>query len=290
LASAIIDGKTGFINTKGKVVIKPTFDNDNDFVGFSEGLARVRVDRKYGYINKDGHIVIPPQFVWAHSFSEGLASVGTAEGKVGYIDKTGKMVLEPRVDVAYDFSDGLARVGIPYKSDSGTVDRYGFINKAGNIVIKIQSTGEGYGLYWDFSHRRALVWVPGKDQGDWKYGYIDIRGQLAIPLQFERARGFSEGLASVAWKGKGAGYINTTGETVFTHQFAEAGDFSEGLAVVRVGGAPGKDRYKYGYIDKTGSLVIQPQFDGAGDFSDGLAAVFQQDRGQETATSVDSTR
>ena len=39
---------------------------------FSEGLARVRVDGKWGYINTEGEVVIEPQFDDAGSFSKGV--------------------------------------------------------------------------------------------------------------------------------------------------------------------------------------------------------------------------
>ena len=40
-------GKSGFVNKKGKIVIKPRFDSAR---GFSEGLARVKVNGKIGFI------------------------------------------------------------------------------------------------------------------------------------------------------------------------------------------------------------------------------------------------
>jgi hypothetical protein len=59
--------------------------------GVSRGqkmLFRFVQDGKYGYIDKTGKIVIKPQFDFAESFSEGLAWVSIS-GKDGYINKTG---------------------------------------------------------------------------------------------------------------------------------------------------------------------------------------------------------
>jgi hypothetical protein len=57
------NGKYGFINKSGEVVIKPQFHSARDF---SEGLAMICVKRKghylWGYIHKTGRIVIDPQF------------------------------------------------------------------------------------------------------------------------------------------------------------------------------------------------------------------------------------
>jgi len=95
LYPVMVNGKWGYIDKTGKIVIDPQFDGAYNF---SEGLAAVKVGDKWGYIDKTGKIVIDPQFYWADSFSEGLALVRVGEikpGKWGYIDNTGRYVWEP---------------------------------------------------------------------------------------------------------------------------------------------------------------------------------------------------
>ena len=75
------------------------------------GLRPVKVEGKYGYIDKKGNIVINPQFDNAHYFRKGLAAVMIGD-KWGFIDKTGKYVINPQFDFTYGFSEGLARVEI----------------------------------------------------------------------------------------------------------------------------------------------------------------------------------
>ena len=65
------NGKWGYIDKTGKVIIEPKFDEAADF---SEGLARVKVGIFYGFIDFSGDFVIKPQFTWVKSFSEGLAA------------------------------------------------------------------------------------------------------------------------------------------------------------------------------------------------------------------------
>jgi hypothetical protein len=67
------DGKWGYIDKTGKIVINPQFDNA---WRFNDGLAKVRFGEKYGFIDKKGKIVINPQFdgIWGE-FSEGLIEV-----------------------------------------------------------------------------------------------------------------------------------------------------------------------------------------------------------------------
>lgn len=67
-----INGKYGFINSSGQIVISPKFEWADTL---SEGLAAVVVGRKWGYIDSTGNFVIKPQFDYANSFVEGMASV-----------------------------------------------------------------------------------------------------------------------------------------------------------------------------------------------------------------------
>ena len=66
-------------------------------------------DGKLGYIDKKGDVVIDFKFDSATSFSDGLASVTVGE-KSGYIDKQGEEAVSLRFDVATPFEDGRAIV------------------------------------------------------------------------------------------------------------------------------------------------------------------------------------
>lgn len=58
--------KWGFVDTKGKVVIEPIYEQAKSF---SNGLAAVCVNGKWGFVNKQGVIVIKPQFSDADYFN-----------------------------------------------------------------------------------------------------------------------------------------------------------------------------------------------------------------------------
>ncbi|HYX30966.1 MAG TPA: WG repeat-containing protein [Pyrinomonadaceae bacterium] len=118
---------------------------------------------------------------------------------------------------------------------------------------------------------------------DGQYGFIDRTGKIVIPLQFDSASPFSEGLALVTLKDKKF-FIDTTG-VMFEAKFDIIKEFSEGLAAVNIGEKriPNigliSDPGKWGYIDKTGKLVIPMKFTHAESFSEGLAAISEGDRG-----------
>jgi WG containing repeat len=60
-------GKIGFIDRTGKITIEPRFDEI--FVGFSEGLAPVRIGKKWGFIDQTGKIAIDLSAVSSSSIS-----------------------------------------------------------------------------------------------------------------------------------------------------------------------------------------------------------------------------
>jgi len=95
-------GKIGFMNARGKVVIKPVF-TAKTLTRFKDGLAPIQADDgKYGYINKKGEFVIKPQFEDAQFFFNNYAVV-KQDGKYGFINKKGRWVIKPEYDDAYEF-------------------------------------------------------------------------------------------------------------------------------------------------------------------------------------------
>jgi hypothetical protein len=80
-----------------------------------------------------------------------------------------------------------------------------------------------------------------------KWGFIDKTGKEVIPLKYDDARSFSEGLASVNLNGKW-GYIDKTGKEVIPFKYDDAWPFSKGRAEVKLDG-------EWFYIDKTGKCV-----------------------------------
>ncbi|MGB0524791.1 MAG: WG repeat-containing protein, partial [Flammeovirgaceae bacterium] len=53
------DGKWGYINLKGELVVKPQFDEAYDFI---DGYAAVRIGEGWTYARKDGSLVTAPKY------------------------------------------------------------------------------------------------------------------------------------------------------------------------------------------------------------------------------------
>jgi len=248
LARVKKDGKYGFIDKAGTLVIPYRWDFARDF---SDGLASVKKDGKYGFIDKTGNLVIPCQWDEAYGFYKNGLSIVKRDGKCGWIDKTGALVIPCQWDDAWGFEDGLARV----KRDG----KYGFIDTTGSLVIPSR-----WDDAWGFEDGLARV------KRDGKWGFIDTTGALVIPCQWDETYGFNEGLAAVKKDFKW-GFIDTTGSLVIPCRWSRACNFHEGLASVSKAGEDGI--IKDGFIDKTGTLVIPCQWDEALSFKDGLARV-----------------
>ena len=83
---------------------------------------------KWGFIDREGRVVISPQFDYSRAeptitqFSEGLAGV-TKNGKFGYVDKTGAYVIGPTFTKGFEFRDGIAEVC--NSNVCGYIDRHG---------------------------------------------------------------------------------------------------------------------------------------------------------------------
>jgi hypothetical protein len=89
------DGAKGLVDKQGKIVtLNFSFEHMKPF---AHGLAAVKVDGKYGYVDQQGTLIIKPQYDDAYPFDQGLAGVAQ-EGKYGLIDRTGKLVVPLEYD------------------------------------------------------------------------------------------------------------------------------------------------------------------------------------------------
>ena len=106
---------------------------------FSEGLLRVCDEEgKYGYVDTNGKMVIEPKFNDAYDFGEGLAIVSTDSGdgtsKIFAIDKKGAEVFKIRKDYrcSNKFKNG-------YLIAIDANDHVVFLDKKGEVAVKLPS-------------------------------------------------------------------------------------------------------------------------------------------------------
>ena len=103
----------GIIDRRGEYTTPPILDESFIHQGglvFREDMALVQRDGKYGFVDNHGRLVIEPQFDGATIFRNGLSAINEGGnfgpmpfridaplkgGKWGYIDKTGKCIWKP---------------------------------------------------------------------------------------------------------------------------------------------------------------------------------------------------
>ena len=265
-------GRIYFIDKNGNEAFAPIKGLKMDGLWFSEGMLPVKNDEgKFGFINTRGELVIdciwdgwsgiPCGFAGASPlcFSEGLVAVKDVFGKWGYINREGKVVIPCKWSQASYFSDGLARVKGFYNKHS----RYGYINTQGNIVIPCQ-----YKRALDF--HEALAQVTLTDEFS-EWGYINRKGELVFPysLRVEYGIKCSEGLVAVqSQKNYNWGFIDVHGKLVIDYEWEETGHFHQSLVAVC------NSKNKWGFINNVGKLVIPCQWKNVEHFQpDGTAWV-----------------
>ena len=162
-----LNGKRGYVNTEtGEIIIDADANNYRKAWMVSEGLAAVWKDGKVGFINTDGDVVIPFQYeynencaMWDYGilFHEGLCSITDAEGKLGLINTDGEWVLPAEYDEIWvpkhgyrilikDNLYGIAdiRGNLIYPAEYGYIDILdnGFALTKGGRRIQVDSTGK----------------------------------------------------------------------------------------------------------------------------------------------------
>lgn len=177
------NGKVGYINTQGKLIIPAIYDDLQD------------PDNKYDE-------------TWANAVSKEGTIVVAKNGKYGIIDTQGKTIVPFKYQELDDFSEGMAafRKG----------DKWGFLNQTGKEVIPAQYNLNGdFAGYYDFSEGVANV---GKND---KWGAIDKTGKVIVPIVYDNIQPTSQGLMGVQ-KGEYWGFVDKNNKTVIPFKFPES--------------------------------------------------------------------
>lgn len=315
-------------------------------------------DGRYGYVDHTGRVVIPPRFEYADTFDGNLAYArepGGAGGLIdtsgrltvavaqcpegymcnpgveeirqgailfesvalgaGYMEPGGKVAIQPDFYAACRFSENLAWVAKEQFPDSGDwqwfcIDKTGrqrfpgsfrqvLPYAEGRAAVQAQTGGwlhidsQGKPLSeersdYAESFQEGLAYVRGRSF----HGYLDVSGRRAItlPPEVEYACSFSNGMASFTISAGGrarTGYIDRTGQFAVKPLEGYGGDFSEGLARF-VKTADSGCQIRDGFIDKVGRYVCElPPCTGVGCFQGGLCPVALKRGNQEEVVYVD---
>ena len=198
LASISTNQGYGFIDTKGNIVIEPTYAYASKF---TNGIALVKQNGQYGYINTKGELIIDTIYEKADSVFNTLALV-TKDGVKQYINKQGQTVFFfTGEEVAIgEYSNGYFWVETLEELISGNVHTVTYYKENGQVAFSLQDA-TAIGKLSSFN--------------EWGYTLINI------PKTNPKAEGW--GNSSSGWNV----FINTSGEIVDFEGRNEYSSFGE---------------------------------------------------------------
>jgi hypothetical protein len=264
------NGKMGYIDSSGKMVITAKFDEASPFG--PDGQAQVSVEVNVSSIEKFFRRWSP--FRWRISMAgQSYYKIDRSGNKVpdlpggaeshlsGTLPDSDEMLLQERGAESQwilkygsgAFPKALHKTVVDYKGDDPAAvlvnDRWGFINRRGENVIPYQ---------WDETlgfdgSGRACVAVDGK------WGVIDREGRLIVPLYFKSLSGFDAKNMCAARLASGWGFIDANGKIEIPFRYQHAGSFDRfDMAKITISDTPGNARC--GWINRRGEFVVQPLY------------------------------
>jgi hypothetical protein len=300
-----------FYDMKGNR-LKGTYD---EISYFSEGLAAVKIDGKWGYIDTAGTLVIPAQYKKAQPFSEGLAAV-KLDKEWRYIRKDGTAFSVGKAEKVGDFHEGIAVIDDSWLVNSqgqrfaklkkyayvGPFDSNGLaqvgVRRSHHSVFDYISIGWGWGdggwgfgfpgwgwgpfdVGWgwsDYDHHHhgwggGITIVPGAliHPSNVFLGAINRKGQEVIPADYRGLSAFRNGRALIVDEEGRYGMISPRAEVLIPATYDQLGFFENGLA-------PFSYDDHWGYINENNQIVISNRFRKVTPFMETTAAVLEGEK------------
>lgn len=205
-------GKSGFIDTSGRIVIPLIYD---DAWNFHNNRCAVELDGKWGFIDSTGQQIIPARYDYTFGFGgydnedyaivdSGRVSYGTLKG---VIDRYGNYLVPP-IYSRLNFKSKKALAAGIWKDG---MEKSGILSFSGKWLLPPQEDQE------DLDYYRGYLTM--KKNG--KYGVIKLRtGRVVVPFVFRRLDYFPGGLSTFTWRDPETGqffdgYINKKGRVVW---------------------------------------------------------------------------
>ncbi|MCA6362820.1 MAG: WG repeat-containing protein [Bacteroidetes bacterium] len=249
------DGRYGYCDKSGRVVVEPQFEAADDFV-FNRAI--VEQNGRYGLIDRNGKWVSEPQWLIIYSLGDGffhvkelskdaasdslaksigyLRNIANSRGAGGVIDTNGRSILPVVFDEIYHLQPGYF-----------TVEAAGYTGcykTNGQLVYKPLSLSYIY-----FYQGRTVV---KEDNGS---GIIDETGRYIVAPQYDSIGLMFNGYAVMSRGGR-FGLIDSTGNVVIAPSYDEVQPLVNGTAVF-------KQKGKFGYLTVAGKELFAARFDEA---------------------------
>jgi hypothetical protein len=236
---------------------------------FSEGLAAVRVNGRFGYIDQRGEIMIAPQFDLGGEFYQGLAEVVVGT-RAGVIDRSGRVIVRPQFQRAVPLtSDVIVAIEgewrrVHYEGSERLYGiKFGRLENAGLYHIDgrwIRRPGGDLRSIAAFDTGRGLVWATMRGDRADLIGLMASDGSWVVEPQYNFASMLGENRAVVAKRIDGvmhSGAVDGNGQLVVPLGPRQLSYWSNGQAIVQEG--PGRGRQAL--VDQDGNIIGGRWFD-----------------------------
>ena len=236
------NGKFGFIDQNGKLVIDYKYAGATDFI---DGYARVSNGNYWAIINTKGERISD----WYEKIDpfKGNVAIVHKLGNIGFINKEGKFSGQWYQEIQ-PLDYGMFKVK--------RYDKYALANQDGYLVTQwFDDIGE---------YKNGFIKVRKND----KYTYLNNIGAMVIGW-FDQLGDVKDGIIKIE-NGNQYGFYNV--ESFYISPFYDyLGDFVEGFAIV------GKEG-KYTFVNKRGKQLFPFEMDTCYNFSGGLAKVTKNNK------------
>lgn len=239
--------KFGLIDSTGKIVLPPQYDEIDPFVG---GFAPIKLNGLRGLIDSLGRTAVEPKYNRITAFQGNVAWVRVKD-RWGLINKQGTELLEPQFSDDYrlllpntppDLLQGYYPRFVKGYAPVCYGRRWGIVSAEGKLVA--EPVYEQLDLVTNPTAKTiALV----RDKKKW--GTLNAEGKYSIKPKFFNIFEFTDGLARVSTTGP-YGYVTETGDEAIPYNFTKAAPFKNGKAIVSLSG-------RYFIIDTDGRPLIE---------------------------------
>lgn len=186
-----MNGKYGFVDKTGKLVIAAKYDAAMEFNG---GFAAVILDGKSFFIDRKGIDVFKKTFKTISSYSYGVAMCAGEDGKRGFIDTKGNIVVPLTLEAAFSFGDRLT----PVRFNGEKI--WKAINTKGEVVFTFNEKVKT--VMGSFSDGMAMVYVDGPAGYNVHYDFVNEKGEFVCDAPYVSAKPFKNGRAIIAYENK----------------------------------------------------------------------------------------
>lgn len=227
------NGKSGLIDTTGKIIIPCKYDKINSL---SKGRLTYMNNKKMGIDSENGKVIIPAEYDWlSEAYITGKVVVKN-DNKFGVLDSDGKIIC-PIISITEPKFDTEKQLFLVCNESGGIL-----LDNEGKQIAQIAGLTE----IETFQNDLARV-----KKGN-LFGFIDNKGKTVVPCIYESLDNFSEkNQLAKAKRNNLFGFIDKQGVEIIPCIYQSIDDFQASEPFVRA-----EKNGLWGFVNKQGKEII----------------------------------